>query len=96
MTCYVVPAVAFISHSIMRKKNKSIALRSDHKALNLLFAGASIFGLVDHAWNRELFAFGPGIWTDLLLGLTITATIIGVWMIAKNYNAFSIADRHKV
>jgi hypothetical protein len=70
MGCYAVPLVAGIVHSVMRKRN---GWNDKHdKVLNWLLWGGAVFGVVDHAWNRELFAFS---YQDLLLGVAITVSI---------------------
>ena len=49
MVCYIVPLAAGIITAIRRR-----ALHRKDKEgfwLNLMFAGASLFGVVDHLWN---------------------------------------------
>ncbi len=48
--------------------------------LSMLFAGASIFGIIDHWWNGELFLMGPNIVTDLALGFLITLGVMIAWV----------------
>lgn len=71
MGCYTVPLLAAGIHYIMRKRNGW----NDkyNKILNLLFVGGAIFGVVDHAWNKELFVFSLH---DVLLGVVITMSIV--------------------
>lgn len=71
MGCYTVPLLAAGIHYMMRRKNGW----NDkyNKILNLLFVGGAIFGVVDHAWNQELFAFS---FHDVLLGVVITVSIV--------------------
>ena len=76
MACYTAPAVAAIVHYLHRKKTKNNDPRQVW--LNLLFMGAAVFSIVDHIWNHELLAFN---WMDMLLGLTITVTIIISWSV---------------
>ncbi|MFC2174468.1 hypothetical protein ACFLQ2_01205 [archaeon] len=74
MGCYAIPLVGAILCYGWRK-----AFRKTHPQylwLNLLLFGGSIFGVVDHAWNNELLAFGT---SDLLLGVVITLATIGFW-----------------
>ena len=40
----------------------------------------AIFGVIDHWWNGELFLFGGNFLLDLALGVTITLTILFVWV----------------
>jgi hypothetical protein len=47
--------------------------------LNLMLYGASMFGVIDHLWNRELFLISENVAKDLLLGVVITAAIFGGW-----------------
>lgn len=80
MGCYTVPLVAAGAHYLMRRRNNWND--KHHKLLNLLLLGGAIFGVVDHAWNKELFAFS---YHDLLLGVVITFSIFivaGVVMLA--------------
>lgn len=77
MGCYVIPAIAAITHYCMRKKNPRFNTKN-HRWLNLMFLGAGIFGVVDHLWNGELFLFSL---PDLALGFVITAVILAAWQI---------------
>lgn len=56
--------------------------------LMLMFYGASLFGLIDHLWNGELFLISKDWLKDLSLGIVITETILIAWKIililAKN------------
>jgi hypothetical protein len=47
----------------------------------MLLAGGALFGVVDHLWNGELFLFSGNLLSDLLLGATITATIVAAWAV---------------
>ncbi|NIP40175.1 MAG: hypothetical protein GTN39_01495, partial [Candidatus Aenigmarchaeota archaeon] len=46
---------------------------------NLLLLGGSLFGIIDHFWNGELFLLGPNLLADLSLGATITGGIFATW-----------------
>jgi len=72
MVCYIVPTIAALIEFI-RSRNKK-----DHK-LNFMFFGGALFGIIDHLWNGELFFISSNWITDLALGFTITAGIIGSW-----------------
>ncbi len=43
--------------------------------------GGAIFGIVDHAWNGELFMISPNLFADLMLGVTITLVIFMTWFV---------------
>ena len=75
MVCYIVPITATIIQFIRRKNRK------DHHNywLNLMFLGASLFGIIDPSWTGELFSIGSNWMGDLTLGFTITAGIIMSW-----------------
>ncbi|MFH1064578.1 MAG: hypothetical protein V1729_05835 [Candidatus Woesearchaeota archaeon] len=90
MGCYAVPAVAAVVHWIMKKKIPSWNTDKYHSWLTKLLAGGAIFGIVDHAWNGELFFVGENLLLDLALGVTITLTIFAVW------GVMVVADRAKV
>ncbi|UCH71666.1 MAG: hypothetical protein JSW62_04510 [Thermoplasmatales archaeon] len=81
MVCYVVPMAAAIAHFTLRRNIADWKGNIRHLWLNLLFAGAAIFGVVDHWWNGELLLIGENILTDIVLGVTITITIVFVWII---------------
>jgi hypothetical protein len=73
--CHVVPIANAVATTIWWKKS-----RAPHVGqLNLMFYGASIFGIVDHLWKGEFFLISPNITQDLLLGVVITACVWGVW-----------------
>ena len=74
--CYTEPIAAAIVTTMLYKKTKS----PDIGQLNLMFYGASIFGVVDHLWNGELFLISENIGKDLLLGLAITSCIFIGWL----------------
>lgn len=77
MVCYIFPTVGAILVHAQRKAGK----KTDEPGLwlNHLLWGGSIFGLVDHWWNGELFFIGKDISHDLLLGGLITLAIYAVW-----------------
>ncbi len=90
MGCFIVPTVAAIVHKGLKSRFPSWKEDRYHSWLTKLLAGGAIFGLVDHAWNGELFMIGENFLVDLALGVTITLTIFAVW------GAMVIADRAKV
>jgi hypothetical protein len=77
MVCYIVPTVASIIEYMRTRKIKQ---KNPHKNwLNLMFLGGTLFGIIDHLWNGELFLISANWVSDLTLGFTITAGIIGSW-----------------
>lgn len=77
MVCYIVPTTAAIIEYI---RNRKIKQKNPHKNwLNLMFFGGAVFGIIDHLWNGELFLISANWVSDLTLGFTITAGIIGSW-----------------
>ena len=77
MVCYAVPLSAFLIGVILRFGFKKTGTHSLWLLLMLL--GGSVFGVVDHFWNGELFLIGANIYLDLALGVTITAGIFASW-----------------
>lgn len=76
MVCYAVPlAAALITSVIWGVKNAGPA----GWWLNLFLYGSALFGVVDHLWHGELFLISEAWKMDLLLGVTITATLFGGW-----------------
>jgi len=73
MACYIAPLAGAI---ICYGWRKASAAHPKYFWLNLLLAGGSIFGIVDHGWNNELLALSV---PDLALGLLITAAIVAFW-----------------
>ena len=81
MVCYAVPTVAAIIHYATRKNISSWKASVHHLWLTLLLVGATVFGIVDHLWNGELFLIGENVGFDLLLGVVITIVTIAVWAV---------------
>jgi len=77
MVCWVVPLTAAIAGLIRRKASHSKGARSFW--LNIMLLGGAVFGMVDHAWNGELFMIGANWMSDIALGMTITAGITASW-----------------
>lgn len=78
MVCYIIPTAAAIVHGISRKRIKLFGNDEKQKWLSLLLTGGAIFGFVDHLWNGELF-ISNNLGKDLMLGVTITISIVLVW-----------------
>jgi hypothetical protein len=81
MVCYAVSAAAAIIHGIMRKNTTTLKNSVHHLWLSLLLTGATIFGLVDHWWNGELFFIGENVFMDILLGVAITISVFVIWKV---------------
>lgn len=75
--CYDVPLAAAITTTLVWRKNRSLKTWW----LSLMFYGGSLFGVVDHIWNGELFLISKDWAKDLLLGIMITAVIFLAWKI---------------
>jgi len=75
MTCYAIPTTAAIIHFFLRKKIPSWNSSKYHLWLNQLLLGGTLFGVIDHWWNGELFLMGENIVSDLMLGIVITVAI---------------------
>lgn len=76
--CYTVPLVAAITTGFCWRKTISIKTWW----LVLMFCGGSVFGVIDHLWNGELFLISKYWLKDLILGVVITGTILLTWKIA--------------
>jgi hypothetical protein len=75
--CYAIPLAAAITTSFIWKKKMTVKLWW----LILMFYGGSLFGIIDHLWNRELFLISENWLKDLCLGGVITAGIILAWKV---------------
>jgi hypothetical protein len=77
MVCYIIPLATGLVTAARRKALH----RKDNEGfwLSLMFAGASVFGVIDHLWNGELFLIGPNIVSDLALGAVITTGVFASW-----------------
>ena len=77
MVCYIVPLAATVVGVIHRKSmNKHDA---NGFLLNIMLLGGALFGVIDHAWNGELFLLGANWFMDMALGGTITLGIFASW-----------------
>ena len=79
MCCYTVPLAAAIATTLRGRKVKSHNLAR----LNLMLYGASLFGVIDHLWNGELFLVPANLSRDLVLGGVITAAVLAGWGIMQ-------------
>ena len=79
MVCYAVPATAAVVLYALRRGNGTLRHNAELYWLNLLLLGASIFGIVDHLWNGELFLISGNLTADLMLGAAITLTTFAAW-----------------
>ncbi len=73
--CYIGPTAAAIVTTFIWKKNGSLKTWW----LMLLFYGGSLFGIIDHLWNGELFLISENWIKDLTLGAVITVATILAW-----------------
>lgn len=73
--CYTVPMAAALTTSFFWGKKKTPELWW----LFLMFCGGSVFGVIDHLWNGELFLISENWLKDLGLGFVITAGTILAW-----------------
>ena len=91
--CYLVPTAAAITTTFIWKKSGSLKLWW----LSLLFYGGSLFGIIDHLWNGELFLISENWVKDLALGVVITASIVLAWniviLLAKKNPALIVNPR---
>lgn len=81
MVCYLVPLAAAVVHTVLRRNVHSFKGDKHQAWLGMLLAGGALFGVVDHMWNGKLLLFGGNLVPDLLLGATITATIVAAWAV---------------
>ncbi|MBU1999422.1 MAG: hypothetical protein KKE64_08035 [Candidatus Omnitrophica bacterium] len=90
--CYGVPIAASIVTVFVWKKTHSLKTWW----LLLLFLGGSLFGFIDHLWNKELFLISADWAKDLALGAVITLGIFLTWGIlvlsGKNNPALNIQE----
>ena len=81
MVCYLIPLTAAVVHTVLRRNVHSLRGDKHQLWLGMLLAGGALFGVVDHLWNGELFLFSGNLLSDLLLGATITVTIVASWAV---------------
>jgi len=79
MVCYSVPTGVLALSLLFGRRFCSSRLHLQW--FNLLFAGGSVFGFVDHLWNGELFLIGPNIASDLALGFVIGGVLFAAWVV---------------
>lgn len=75
MVCYIIPTVVFLLHSVFGKNKKT----REHEQFSLLMGGGALFGIMDHAWNNQLFFISSNWVSDAALGIIITLGISGTW-----------------
>lgn len=74
--CYLGPTTAAIVTTFLWKGKRTLKLFW----LMLMFYGGSLFGVIDHLWNNELFLVSKNWGKDVSLGIVITAAIILTWV----------------
>jgi hypothetical protein len=77
MACYIVPLAATLSTFIGRKITGRPGAQSFW--LSIMLLGGALFGVIDHAFNGELFMISSNLGADLALGGMITAGITATW-----------------
>ncbi len=82
MACYIIPLMATLVHYGLRKKVLAPGANPRQGWLTMMLGGASVFGVVDHAWNGEIFLVSSNPGWDLALGAAITAAVTGLWALA--------------
>jgi hypothetical protein len=73
--CYTVPLAASIITTIRGRQKKE----PKSQWLNLMLYGGTLFGVIDHLWNGELFLVSSSWVRDIALGFAITAAIFAGW-----------------
>lgn len=73
--CYAVPVAGTVVASVLWGRTKSV----ETLWLTLMFLGASLFGVIDHLWNGELFLISGDLLKDLLLGVVISMFVTLFW-----------------
>ena len=79
MVCYLIPLAAAVVQTVLRRNVHSMRGDRHQLWLGMLLFGGALFGVVDHLWNGELFLLSGNLVSDLLLGVTITVTIVASW-----------------
>lgn len=77
MVCYAVPLLATVIVALRRRTSRKKT--KEGFWLSLLLLGGTLFGMIDHFWNNELFLIGTNWLIDLSLGFTITGGIFAAW-----------------
>ncbi|MFH0739469.1 MAG: hypothetical protein V2A59_06440 [Candidatus Omnitrophota bacterium] len=75
--CYLGPTTAAILTTFVWKSKKTLRLFW----LMLMFYGGSLFGVIDHLWNGELFLVSKDWVKDAILGVVITVATLLAWRI---------------
>lgn len=86
MVCYLIPLFTAFAHAIARKNVHSMKNDKHQLWLGLMLGGGSIFGVMDHLWNGQLFLIGSNIASDLLLGATITVGTFVAWAVLVHFD----------
>lgn len=82
MVCYIVPLAATL---IGVTRRRALSRHDAHGLwLNIMLLGASLFGVIDHFWNGELFLISANWVLDLALGGTITLGVFASWGVVVN------------
>ncbi|MEO0101753.1 MAG: hypothetical protein ABIK84_05065 [candidate division WOR-3 bacterium] len=73
--CYTIPTGVWLILTFLRKWRKG----REWTWLYLLLFGATLFGVIDHLWNGEVFLIGENPLKDIALGVVITLSVFAVW-----------------
>jgi hypothetical protein len=96
MVCYVVPTIGALALYVFRTVKTGWHGNTYVYWLNILLLGGALFGLVDHAWNNELFFLGENVILDIALGITITLAIIIVWTLIVVFDKVKTGEPKKI
>ncbi|MFH1257279.1 MAG: hypothetical protein V1494_08395 [Candidatus Diapherotrites archaeon] len=77
MVCYAIPLSLSVILFALRKR--AIKDSSELHWLNLMLSGGAVMLVIDHFWNGELFLIGENLFSDLLLGVLMTAGVFVFW-----------------
>jgi hypothetical protein len=94
MVCYLIPLFVAIVQGILRKNVHSMRNDKHQLWLGMLMTGGAMFGVIDHLWNGELLAFSGNLFSDLLLGATITVGIFVAWAILVQMDKAHVAKKY--
>jgi hypothetical protein len=89
MGCYTIPLIFWAAHAGLRRNVHGWKDSRKHSRLGFMLAGGATFGVVDHAWNGELWAWGENWALDIALGFAITGVIFAIWATTNLVETFT-------